>query len=74
MAKLKSKKIESKFRVSARVYGFNGVTSTLVRVPVVVTTIPEVPEIIFNKKWAAMLISTNPLTYRVAISAKAEEF
>jgi hypothetical protein len=68
MAK-KQKNVEGK--MVARVYDRKG-HSILVRVPVVIDTVPEVPEIIFGKGWAAKLISPGPLAYLKTSYGKAK--
>jgi len=57
--------------LTARVYD-NKSTSILVKVPVMMTVIPEVPEVILLENWAAVLFSTNPLSYRSVTSGRAK--
>lgn len=57
--------------LTARVYDSKA-ASLLVKVPVMMTTIPEVPEVIWLDNWAARLISTNPLAYATATTGKAK--
>lgn len=70
------KRLKAEFHMTARVYD-NRAASILVRVPVVMTTIPEVPEVILHgegdKQWAAVLISTNPIAYRSVIFGQAKK-
>lgn len=65
---------EKKFgEIVAEVYGLHGTGPIKYRVPVFLTVVPEVPEIILIKgKWAAKLISDNPLAYRLARTSRAK--
>jgi len=57
--------------LTARVYDHKS-ASILVKVPVAMTTIPEVPEVILLENWAAVLYSTSPLAYRSVTSGRAK--
>jgi hypothetical protein len=70
--KIKAKK-KDVFKMVARVYDLKGYYSFLVKVPVIIETVPEVPDVIICEKWAATLISTSPLAYRNVTSAKAKK-
>ena len=70
-----TKRIKPEFWMNARVYDSKG-NSLLVKVPVIMTSIPELPEIIFMNDpytWAAKLISTNPPSYLSVLSGKAKK-
>jgi hypothetical protein len=62
--------------ITARVYD-NKAASILVKVPVIMGTIPEVPDVILigkdEIKSVAVIISTNPLSYRVATFGRAKK-
>jgi hypothetical protein len=65
-----SKKIpEQKFFMIARV--FEGNNTFLARVPFIVTTLPELTEVILIDDKAYVLHSTYPLTYRNVFAGKA---
>ncbi len=57
--------------MTARVYDTKS-SSILVKVPVVLGVIPEVPEVILMENWAAVLYSTSPLAYRSVTSGRAK--
>jgi len=60
--------------IKAQVYGAGGTGPVHVKVPVVMTVIPEVPEVILmKKKWAGIKICDNPLAYRLARTAKVKD-
>lgn len=68
-----STKLKSKIdnpTVLARVYGLKD--SILVKVPISMTTIPEVPEVILQDNWVAVLQATSPLEYRMTTYGKAK--
>ena len=57
--------------LTARVYDSKA-TSILVKVPVAMGVIPEVPEVILLENWAAVLYSTSPLAYRSVTTGRAK--
>lgn len=57
--------------MTARVYDSKS-ASILVKVPIMLTTIPEVPEVILLENWAATLFSTSPLAYRSVTTGRAK--
>jgi hypothetical protein len=67
----RAKRVKNVGYLTARVYDSKS-TSILVKVPVMMTTIPEVPEVILVKNWAATLFSTNPLAYRTVTTGWAK--
>ena len=60
--------------IKAQVYGQSGTGPASVKVPVFVSVIPEVPEVILIKGWlaAAVKISDSPLAYRLVRTAKVK--
>lgn len=60
---------EQRFYMTARVY--EGNNSFLARVPFVLTTIPELTEVIIIEEKAYVLHTTYPLTYRCVFSGRA---
>lgn len=70
--KLKRNKKPTKIGyLTARVYD-SKFASILVKVPIMMDVIPEVPEIIAMDKWVGILMSTNPLSYRAATFSRAK--
>lgn len=63
---------KTKSFMTARLIPFGGGYGVVVKIPVLITTIPEVPEVVLFNSRGYRLKGTTPLTYEYVLTGRAE--